>query len=136
MRISYRRSTLTVLVMSATLVACNEALVPDFNTLTGFPHSVSALQNEISGALNGLRSDVGAFDLSTDAFARSAAYYTPSEPRFVTEWTGENALDDDNFGAAMRARMFTARKTADTIIAILPTLTSNGAPVPTASVKA
>jgi len=135
MRIS-SRSILTVLVMSATLVACNEALVPDFNTLTGFPHSVSALQNEMSGALNGLRSDVGAFDLSMDAFARSAAYYTPSEPRFVTEWTGENALDDDNFGAAIWANMFTAIKTADTIIAILPTLTSNGAPVPTASVKA
>ena len=127
---------LAVLVMGATLAACNEAFVPDYNTLTGFPHSVSALQNEFSGAFNGVRSDIGAFDLSTDAFARSAAYYTPSEPRFVTEWTGENSLDDDNFGAAIWANMYTAVKTADTIIGILPTLTNNGAAIPQGSIKA
>jgi hypothetical protein len=128
--------TLTVFVASLVLAACNEALIPDFNTLTGFPHSVSALQNEFSGALQGARSDVGAFTLSTDAFARSAAYYTPSEPRFVTEWTGDAALDDDNFGAGIWANMYTTVKTADTIIGILPTLTNNGTSIPTASIKA
>jgi hypothetical protein len=131
---------LTVLGTSVALAlsGCNEALIKDYNTLTGFDHSVASLQNEMSGVFNGLRpTDVGNFDLLMDAFARSAAYYTPSEPRFVTEWTGRAALDDDNFGAAIWNNPFTAIKTADTIIAFLPTLTNNnGAPFPTVNVQA
>jgi hypothetical protein len=119
------------------LAGCNEALIPDYNTLTGFSHSVASLQNEMSGVFNGLRVlDVLGFDLSMDAFARTAAYYTPSEPRFVTEWTGNAALDDDNFGAGVWNNPFTAIKGADTIIAVLPTLTNNGAAFPTANVQA
>ena len=138
MRIS--RSILTILGTGTALAlaGCNEALVPDYNTLTGFPHSASSLQTEMTGVFNGLRA-ADAFNMATemDAFARSAAYFTPSEARFVTEETGEAQLDNDNFGAGIWANPFTAIKSADTVIAILPTLTaSSGSPYPTANVQA
>ncbi|HSY82423.1 MAG TPA: hypothetical protein VK807_11705 [Gemmatimonadaceae bacterium] len=138
MRIS--RSIRTVLGTGAALAlaGCNEALVPDFNTLTGFPHQVSSLQTEMTGVFNGLRElDVFNMAIEMDAFSRSATYFTPSEIRFVTELTGEAELDDDNFGANVWNNPFTAIKSADTIIAILPTLTgSSGSPFPTANVQA
>ena len=116
MRIS--RSILTVLGTSTALAlaGCNEALVPDYNTLTGFPHSASSLQTEMTGVFNGLRVlDVFTMATEMDAFARSAAYFTPSEIRFVTEETGKAVLDDDNFGAGIWANPFTAIKSADTV---------------------
>jgi hypothetical protein len=138
MRIS--RSILTVLSTGAALAlaGCNEALVPDFNTTTGFPHAVSSLQSEMTGVFNGLRAlDVFNMAIEMDAFARSATYFTPSESRFVTELTGSALLDDDNFGANVWANPFTTIKTADTVLAILPTLRqSNGSAYPAAGVKA
>ena len=49
-------SASTALAVALTLSGCNEALVPDFNNLAGFPHNASALQNEFTGAL--MRSQV------------------------------------------------------------------------------
>jgi hypothetical protein len=118
------------------VAGCNEALVPDFNNLTGFPHSVSALQNEFTGAFNRPRVDVGFFTLAMDGFAREAAYYTPSEERFVTQLTGDQPLDIDNFGAGIWDFEFNAVKVADTVISIIPQLTVNGAAVPKANQQA
>ncbi len=96
------------------------------------------MQTEMTGVFNGLRA-ADAFNMvnEMDAFARSAAYYTSSEARFVTEETGKALLDDDNFGASIWNNPFTAIKSADTVIAILPTLiTPNGSAYPAANVKA
>lgn len=127
---------LTILAVGPALAACNEALVPDYNTPTGFPHSVAALQSEFTGAFNRARSDMGFNELYADGFARLSAYYTPSEERFVTELTGESPLDDDNFGAGIWNLEYSGVKSTDSIIAVLPTLTNNGAALPVANIKA
>lgn len=129
-------SVSTALTVALTLSACNEALVPDFNNLTGFPHSVASLQNEFTGAFTRVRDDVGFFTLAMDGFAREAAYYTPSEERFVTQLTGDQPLDNDNFGAGIWDFEFNAVKTADTVMGIIPTLSVNGAPVAASTQKA
>jgi hypothetical protein len=128
--------TLTILAAATALVACNEALVPDFNVPTGFPHSVAALQSEFTGTFNRVRFDLGAYQLTMDGFARNSAYYTPSEERFVTQLTGQSPLDDDNFGACCWNTEYAAAKEADSMIAVLPTLTNNGLAIPAANIKA
>src|SRR5579862_2117145 len=128
--------TLTILGAGVALAACNEALVPDFNTPTGFLHDVSALQNEITGVFAASRVNMLPFMEATEGFARNSAYYTPSEARFVTEYTGQVPLDDDNFGAIAWNEQYQTVKDADSVIAVLPTLTNAGAAIPTANVKA
>ncbi len=128
--------TVAVLAAGTALAACNEALVPDFNVPTGFQHSVSALQNEITGAFSQTRTNLIFFKEETDGFARNSAYYTPSDGRFVTEYTGVNPLDDDNFGADTWNEEYEAIKNADSVIGVLPTLTNAGAAIPTANMKA
>lgn len=133
------RNTAMALAAALALTACNEALVPDYNTLTGFPHSISSLESEFSGVLDAFRAgggDPAAYVTTMDGFARSSAYFTPSEPRFVTQLTGQTLLDDDNFGANIWPHEYTGIKTADTLIAILPTLTNQGATIPAPNVRA
>jgi hypothetical protein len=127
----------TALGVALTLSGCNEALVPDFNNLAGFPHNASALQNEFTGAFMRSRDEMGFFVQITDGFARTDAYYTPSEERFVTQLTGEQPLDDDNFGAGMWDFQYNAVKVADTVISIIPQLTlKSGGKLPAASQNA
>jgi hypothetical protein len=128
--------TLTILATGVALAACNEALVPDFNVPTGFPHSVAALQSEFTGTFNGIRFDLAAYQLEMDGFARNSAYYTPSEERFVTQLTGQTPLDDDNFGSRDWAFEYETIKEADSVIGVLPTLTNNGLAIPAANIKA
>ena len=91
-------TTLGILAAGMTLAACNESLVPDYNVPTGFRHDVSALQNEMTGAINETRVNIVFFNEAMEGFARTSAYFTSSEDRFVTELTGELPLDVDNFG--------------------------------------
>jgi hypothetical protein len=128
--------TLTVLAAGTALAACNEALVPDYNVPTGFLHAVSALQSEYTGVFTETRVNFQFFEESMEGFARNSAYFTPSEVRFVTEFTGEAPLDDDNFGADVWNEEYQDVKDADSILAVLPTLTNAGAAIPTANVKA
>lgn len=128
--------TLIVLVAGMALAACNESLVPDYNVPTGFQHSVSALQSEMTGAFSQARVNIVFFNEAMEGFARTSAYFTPSEDRFVTELTGDLPLDADNFGALVWADQYQDIKDADSIIAVLPTLTSNGAAIPLANMKA
>jgi hypothetical protein len=125
-----------ILSAGAALAACNEALVPDYNVPTGFPHSVASLQGEMMGVFNSPRPDMIFFEESTEGFARNSAYYTPSEERFVTELTGASPLDADNFGAQSWNVEYQGVKDADSVIAMLPSLTNAGVAVPTANVKA
>jgi hypothetical protein len=127
---------LTALAGSGALVACNESLVPQYNTPTGFIHNISALQNEMTGALSGARTDLVVFQTTTEGFARNSAYFTNSEERFVTQLTGQQPLDDDNFGAGVWNNESQDVKDADSIIAVLPTLTNSGAALPVANMKA
>lgn len=128
--------TLMTLGSGLALAACNEALVPDYNVPTGFQHAVSALQSEMTGAFSETRVNIVFYHEATEGFARTSAYFTPSEDRFVTELTGEIPLDLDNFGALVWNEEYQAIKDADSIIAVLPTLTNNGAAIPTANIKA
>jgi hypothetical protein len=127
---------LTVLAGGASLVACNEALVPEYNVPTGFQHNVAAVQNEITGAISGARVDMVFFEEAMDGFARNTAYFTNSEQRFVTQLTGQQPLDDDNFGAQDWNTEYQDVKDADSVIAVLPTLTYQGKALPTANVQA
>jgi hypothetical protein len=133
------RSYLIPITIAAAVVSaagCNEAFVPDYNSLTSFPHAVASLQNEMTGLFNGDRPDVGVYSIAVEGFSRDAAYFTPSEERFVTELTGETPLDDDNFGALDWNVEYTTVKIADSIAAILPTLTNNGQAIPAANLNA
>ena len=134
MRAYFRLITLAAAGLAVT--ACNESLVPDYNNLTAFPHSAASLQNEFSGAFSRDRSDIGFFVQATEGFARDAAYFTPSEERFVTELTGQTPLDDDNFGAGDWDFEYNAVKVADSVQGILPQLTVSGSPVPAANLNA
>ena len=127
---------ITAAAAGLAITACNESLVPDYNNLTAFPHSSASLQNEFTGAFSRARDDIGFFTQATEGFARDAAYYTPSEERFVTELTGQTPLDDDNFGAGDWDFLYNAVKVADTVQGILPTLTVNGSPITAANLKA
>src|SRR5579872_1706020 len=126
---------LSIVAVGPALLACNEALVPDYNTPTGFPHSVAALQSEYTGLFSRIRGDMTSFALTTDGFARNSAYFTPSEERFVTELTGISPLDDDNFGAAVWNLEYSGVKSADSLIGVLPTLNNNGAAIPSTAIK-
>ena len=128
--------TLAILAAGTALAACNEALVPDFNTPTGFAHDVGALQNEMTGVFSHARVNMVGFQVEMDGFARNSAYFTPSEVRFVTELTGASQLDDDNFGANTWTEQYQTIKDADSVIGVLPTLTNGGAAIPVANVKA
>jgi hypothetical protein len=99
---------------------------------------VASLQAQMTGVFDGLRVvDVFFMTIELGAFARSATYFTPSEIRFVTELTGDALLDNDNFGANIWNNPFTTIKSADSVIAVLPTLKQgNGSPYPAANVKA
>jgi len=128
--------TLAMLAAATTLAACNEALVRDFNTPTGFAHDVGALQNEMTGVFSHSRVNMVQYETEMAGFAREAAYFTPSEVRFVTELTGAAQLDDDNFGAETWTEQYQTIKDADSVIGVLPTLTNAGAPIPVANIKA
>src|SRR5579863_5616472 len=128
--------TLGIFAAGTALAACNEALVPDFNTPTGFAHDIGALQNEMTGVFSHARVNMVGFQTEMDGFARNSAYFTPSEGRFVTELTGAAQLDDDNFGANTWTEQYQTIKDADSVIGVVPTLTNAGAAIPVANVKA
>jgi hypothetical protein len=129
--------TTAILITGLSLVGCNEALVRDFNTPTGYPHTIGSLQSEFTGIFSNMRVEEGRLDFTLEGFARSAAYYTPSEVRFVTMFTGSAKLDDDNFGALSWQNEYTYAKDADTLASILQTLTTSaGAKMPTANLNA
>jgi hypothetical protein len=132
------RTYRVIIVAAATVAvaACNEALVPDYNALTTFPHSVASLQNDFTGAFSRVRNDIGFYTFATEGFARDAAYYTPSEERFVTELTGQAPLDDDNFGAQDWDIEYNGVKVADSVAGVLSAITVNGAPIPAANLEA
>lgn len=127
----------TILGACLALAACNEALVPDYNTATGYQHSIGALQSEFTGMFGAMKLDEFRYDFAAEGFARNGAYYTPSEVRFVTELTGFAQLDDDNFGALVWNLPYQAIKDADSLAGVMPTLTTaTGAPMPAANLKA
>jgi hypothetical protein len=126
-----------IMIVGVLAVAgCNEALVPDYNNITSFPHATASLQNEFTGAFNRIRNDEGTFVLETEGFARNGAFFTPSEQRWVTQFTGQTRLDNDNFGANTWNTDFNGIKVVDTTQGIIPTLQVNGASLPAATVNA
>ncbi|HZS58093.1 MAG TPA: hypothetical protein VFA43_02410 [Gemmatimonadaceae bacterium] len=122
------RRTLLLGALVLAAVGCNEALVPDYNNLTAYPSTPASLQNQFSGVFNAPRNsnftDLFWFELSTDGMARSVAYWTPSEDRFVTQYTGGVPLDKDNFGARVWDNEFNGVKAADTVLAHVAGLTN------------
>jgi hypothetical protein len=124
-------------LVTATLVtACKEEFVPDYNAPTAFPHSLAALQNEFTGMFDGPRVDAVTYTELMEGMSRNAGYYTASEVRFVTQWTGMAALDNSSFGGDVWNNEYSAAKVADTVLGIIPTLTLLGNPVPAANREA
>ena len=120
------------------VAACSNPTVPNFNALNGFPHTAAALQSEVTGAFDGVRTDIGNYNLFTDGMARNTAYFTASEQRFVSVVTGESfAGPGDVFmGPSVWDFYFNAVKGIDTIIgnisAIVVTTSSGSGPMPAA----
>src|SRR5580658_1992255 len=87
------RRSVILLTFAALTIGCNESVVPNFNAPTGLPHTAAALQNEVTGAFDAGRTDIGNFELFMDAFARNSGYFTSSEQRWVLVGTGSVAVN-------------------------------------------
>jgi len=129
-------------VVTAAVAACSNPVVPNYNALSGFPHTAAALQSEVTGAFDGVRTDIGNYNLFTDGMARNTAYFTASEQRFVTIVTGQGfAGPGDVFmGPTVWDFYFNAIKGIDTVIAAVPTIVvstaSGSGPFPVAQQEA
>jgi hypothetical protein len=136
MRLTRHLAVVASLATATLVTACKEEFVPDYNAPTAFPHSLAALQNEFTGMFDGPRVDAVTYAELMDAMARNAAYFTASEVRNVTQWTGLAALDNSSFGGDVWNNEYSAAKVADTVLGIIPTLTLLGNPVPAANREA
>lgn len=115
---------LRALFLIVALTACDESVVPDINAPTQFPKGFSGLKAAFTGAAgSAVRSDVNTYTLDLTSMARDAAYFTPSEPRFVTQLTGQQVLANDAFGSGAWNGFFTTIKGIDTTQAELASLT-------------
>jgi hypothetical protein len=138
-RLGPRHAALSLAAVAATAVAaCSNPTVPNYNALNGFPHTAASLQSEVTGAFDGVRTDIGNFNLFTDGMARNTAYFTASEQRFVSVVTGESfAGPGDVFmGPSVWDFYFNAVKGVDTVIgnisAIVVTTATGSGPMPAA----
>jgi hypothetical protein len=139
-----RRHVALALGVAATalVAACNNPTVPNFNALNGFPHTAAALQSEVTGAFDGVRTDIGNYNLFMEGMSRNSAYFTASEQRFVSVTTGESfAGPGDIFmGPSVWDFYFNAVEGIDTIIgnaaSITVTTPSGSGPLPAAQREA
>jgi hypothetical protein len=126
----------------AAVTACSNPTVPNYNALSGFPHTAAALQSEVTGAFDGVRTDIGNYNLFMEGMSRNSAYFTASEQRFVSVTTGESfAGPGDTFmGPSIWDFYFNAIEGIDTVIdnaaAITVTTPSGSAPLPAAQREA
>jgi hypothetical protein len=112
----------SVIVLAA---GCNEGVIADLNAPTQYPKTYSGLQSAFTGAAGAsIRGDIATYALDVASLSREAAYFTASEPRFITELTGEQPLQTDNFGAAVWNNIFATIKGIDTTQTALPVLTN------------
>jgi hypothetical protein len=119
------------ILAAAAIVAlgCDESVVPDINAPTLFPKDYSGLQSAFTGAAgSAVRADIVNYTLDLTSMARDAAYFTASEPRFLTQLTGEQPIANDAFGAAAWNGFFSTIKGIDTTQSVLTSLT-NGQPL-------
>jgi starch-binding outer membrane protein, SusD/RagB family len=115
----------TLAALLAVAAACDESVVPDINAPTQFPKDFTGLKSAFTGAAgSAVRSDIATYTLDVTSMARDAAYFTASEPRFVTELTGEQPIAMDAFGAAAWNSFFSTIKGIDTTQSVLPSLTN------------
>ncbi|MFI5250344.1 MAG: hypothetical protein ACHQTF_10240 [Gemmatimonadales bacterium] len=142
-RLGRRHGALALgVTMAALVAACSNPTVPNFNALNGFPHTAAALQSEVTGAFDGVRTDIGNYNLFMEGMARNSAYFTASEQRFVSVTTGESfAGPGDVFmGPGVWDFYFNAIEGIDTIIgnvgAITVTTPSGSGPMPAAQREA
>lgn len=136
MRSSKALVVLATAAAAVGIAACNESFVPDYNAPTTFLHTVGALQSEFTGMIDAPRADVTNYALLMEGFGRNAAYYTSSESRFVTQWTGQEVLDNSNFGAGVWANTYSGIKVADSVISLLPVLKTSAGNIPAANQEA
>jgi hypothetical protein len=133
---------LSYTLLAALTVGCNESVVPNYNAPTSLPHTAAALQNEVTGAFDAGRTDIGNFELFMDAFARNSGYFTSSEQRWVLVGTGSVAVNPGDIfvGPVVWDFYYNGIKGIDTIIAGVPKLqisTAGGlAPFPPATQEA
>ena len=138
-----RHGALALAAVATTVVAaCSNPVVPNYNALSGYPHTAASLQSEVTGAFDGVRTDIGNYNLFMDGMSRNTAYFTASEQRFVTVTTGESfAGPGDVFmGPLVWDFYFNAVKGIDTILANVPAIvvptTSGSGPFPVAQQEA
>jgi starch-binding outer membrane protein, SusD/RagB family len=115
----------------AVVAACDESVVPDINAPTQFPKDFTGLRSAFTGAAgSAVRSDIATYTLDMTSMARDAAYFTASEPRFITELTGEQPIANDAFGASAWNSFFSTIKGIDTTQSVLTSLTdASGQPL-------
>ena len=96
------RACLLALLMTASIAACEDTLVPNLNDpiiddfLTNpTPDQVQAMA---IGLLFGSRADIGALIRNTEIIGRDAYNLDPADPRWVDQFLGPN-LDKGGFGA-------------------------------------
>jgi hypothetical protein len=84
------RSLARVAIIGAALAgaSCKDQDVPFLTGVTKVPNSPVGMQNGVTGLISATRIDLGNYIILSDGFARSAANFTNTEPRFITYNTG------------------------------------------------
>jgi hypothetical protein len=102
------------------LGACNEERIPFYNGPTTVSSTPAGVTSALFAVLEQPRVDASNWAIWTGGMAREATYFTNSESRFVTELTGKQAIQPDDFiGATVWDNQFGLVKTADTAVAAI-----------------
>ncbi len=107
------------------LAACKDSVVPNFNSPTVNPATVSGIQLLVGGVFSATRIDVGYFGGASTSFARDMLNFTNSDNRFITEWGGNGSAipNSDFYGNGGWTNQFRAAKSANAVIAAVPGVT-------------
>jgi starch-binding outer membrane protein, SusD/RagB family len=113
------------------LAACNDSVVPDYQSPSIDPTSQSAIQQQVTGIIAGTRqstetgSDILYYIQAMSSFGRDACNFTNTDSRYLTEWCGDGVPipNSDFYGTIVWDNEFRIAKNADLILTNLPAVT-------------
>lgn len=105
--------------------ACDTPTVPNFASPNPDVSTRAGLQTLVTGLFGGTRNDLVWIITEEASFARDAANFTNTDPRFITEFLGDGTpIGNSDFGVFGWNNQFQMVKTADSILTALPGVNS------------
>ncbi|HWZ59278.1 MAG TPA: hypothetical protein VNW46_09900 [Gemmatimonadaceae bacterium] len=116
------RSLARFALLGAVVVAagCQDQNVPYLTAPTTIPNTPTGIQNSVTGLFSATRIDLGQYIELMSGFARDAANFTNTEPRFITYNTGFAAMT--NTWTDVWSNQYTDIAQARQIVATLPSV--------------